>query len=355
MKSLKTIIVTLFAGIAGGLAGTLVMLMFAPEYFFPSLPQASPPLFFSSARRGENNLAIAEAARSSVDFVRFKGADRWLSFQESAGRGVVLTSDGLILTAAPKIDAEKLTGNLLSFSDRRIFKLSLVTLKDELSPAFRERNVRLLRAVSGGEPFSFRPVTLALFESIHPGDEVFSFTPERTIRISRVSALRALKDGGLPISADSLPPLIWLDNSPEPDSPVFDRRGYLIGISTADGGIIPADFFGAMLKQFLQEGRYTPAVFGIRYIDLNASVVADKDLPPAGLLLQKTNRAPAVRPDSPAARSGLKEGDVLIAFDGHRMNGGLPFSILLQRYRPGAEVEIIVLRDGQEHKLKVAL
>ncbi len=58
-------------------------------------------------------------------------------------------------------------------------------------------------------------------------------------------------------------------------------------------------------------------------------------------------RFDAIQPNSPATEAGLLEGDVLIGFDGSRVDGLYDFSFLLGDKLPGETVEIMVLRDGQ--------
>ncbi|MSO20778.1 MAG: M28 family peptidase [Acidobacteria bacterium] len=62
-----------------------------------------------------------------------------------------------------------------------------------------------------------------------------------------------------------------------------------------------------------------------------------------------------VRADSPAAKAGLKAGDVMIKFDGQTVNNLDEFSYLLSGKRPGDTVDVVVQRNGQEVSAKVTL
>ena len=64
---------------------------------------------------------------------------------------------------------------------------------------------------------------------------------------------------------------------------------------------------------------------------------------------------PAIIAGSPAASAGLKEGDIIISFDGKRLDGSTPLSLILTRYRPGTEIELEILRAGKEEKVAVVL
>ncbi|MBI3933788.1 MAG: M28 family peptidase [Acidobacteria bacterium] len=62
-----------------------------------------------------------------------------------------------------------------------------------------------------------------------------------------------------------------------------------------------------------------------------------------------------VREDSPAAKAGLKPGDVLVKFDGNEVLNLYDFTYALQGKKPGDDVAVVVLRDGQEIQASVKL
>lgn len=62
-----------------------------------------------------------------------------------------------------------------------------------------------------------------------------------------------------------------------------------------------------------------------------------------------------VEPGSPADEAGLKEGDVITAVNGQKVDRNHPLDQLIQSYKPGDNVEITYWRDNQEHKVTVRL
>lgn len=71
--------------------------------------------------------------------------------------------------------------------------------------------------------------------------------------------------------------------------------------------------------------------------------------PPTGV------RFADVREGTPAAKAGLKAGDILISFDGKKVQNLMDFTVLLRQKKPGDEVEVKVLRGGETITAKVLL
>ena len=62
-----------------------------------------------------------------------------------------------------------------------------------------------------------------------------------------------------------------------------------------------------------------------------------------------------VRPGSPAAKAGLKAGDIMTSFDGKPIQNLYDFTYALRAKKPGQEVLVKVIRDGQTIEAKVLL
>jgi len=62
-----------------------------------------------------------------------------------------------------------------------------------------------------------------------------------------------------------------------------------------------------------------------------------------------------VEPDSPAAKSGLKENDVILQYDDQPVEGTVQFRRLVRETPPGRTVELVISRDGRTQNLSVEL
>ena len=62
-----------------------------------------------------------------------------------------------------------------------------------------------------------------------------------------------------------------------------------------------------------------------------------------------------VRDGSPAAKAGFKAGDVLVEFDGKKIENLYDFTYALRAHKPGDKVAVTVLRDGEKLTREVTL
>jgi S1-C subfamily serine protease len=66
-------------------------------------------------------------------------------------------------------------------------------------------------------------------------------------------------------------------------------------------------------------------------------------------------RVDGTMPGSPADKAGLVKGDVVLSFDGKRLDGLKAYSDALKAHVPGDEVTVVVQHDGAEKTLKLTL
>src|SRR5262252_865758 len=89
---------------------------------------------------------------------------------------------------------------------------------------------------------------------------------------------------------------------------------------------------------------------GVETRDVNAEKAKELKLPgERGVLLT------AVVPDSPAAKAGLKENDVVTEINGQRVEGALQFRRMIHEIPAGRTVQIGIIRDGATQTISVTL
>jgi serine protease Do len=98
---------------------------------------------------------------------------------------------------------------------------------------------------------------------------------------------------------------------------------------------------------FMQLGRGATVGLSVRELAADETSRAKLDRPGGVYVVD-------VREDSPAARAGLRAGDVIVAFDGERIRGVRHVSRLVSETPPGRAVPAEILRDGARQTVSIA-
>jgi serine protease Do len=142
--------------------------------------------------------------------------------------------------------------------------------------------------------------------------------------------------------------------------PTFDTDGNVMGINTAifspSGGSvgigfdIPAATAKTVIAQLKDKGHVTRGWLGVE-IQPVTSDVAD------ALGLKQTTGALVSEPQagSPAAKAGVKAGDVIVSLDGNTVKDPRELSQKIGAANPGASVKVGVIRNGEQQTFDVTL
>ena len=123
---------------------------------------------------------------------------------------------------------------------------------------------------------------------------------------------------------------------------IFSPVGLNIGIGFA----IPINLTKKIADDLIEYGRVIRAYLGIVPQEIDENLLAVLNLKSkTGVLVAR------VTDDTPAGKAGLKNGDVIIEFDGQEVTGLNKFRMIVANARIGKRVEIVVLRDGETKNL----
>lgn len=162
--------------------------------------------------------------------------------------------------------------------------------------------------------------------------------------------------GGSPAYQD----FIQTDASINPGNsggPLVNRRGEAIGVSAAYnapgngiGFAIAINMVRQVADQLIRTGRVPRAFLGVNLMTLDDELARGWGLDHAhGVVVTE------VQPETPAADAGLREGDVIIEYDGVPVSQVSPFRLLVARSQVGRKVGIRFLRAGRPHQVDVKL
>ncbi len=139
--------------------------------------------------------------------------------------------------------------------------------------------------------------------------------------------------------------------------PLVDIQGRVIGVNTAvnTGGqgigfAIPGNFARRIYQQLREHGRVIRGYLGVRTEAVTApgpDVMAHEAAEGARIV--------AVLPDTPAARAGLREGDVVLSFAGQTITSPNQLQFLVAEAEPGQELSCRVERDGRSVDCRVTV
>jgi serine protease Do len=188
---------------------------------------------------------------------------------------------------------------------------------------------------------------------------------------------RTFRPGSSPFA---IPEMIQTDAAVNPGNsggPLLDSEGRVIGINTlilsrsgSSSGVgfaVPINMARRVVPVLIEEGEYQYAWLGITGTDLTPTIVEAMELPAGtqgALVIEVGQDGPADEADLQGSIETVEirgrpleiGGDIILAIDGTPVQDMDDVIVHLVKYtRPGQEVELSILRDGQERKLTVEL
>ena len=265
----------------------------------------------------------------------------------SLGSGVLVSPEGYILTNHHVIsDADDID---VALSDGRKVKAQVIGSDPET-------DIAVLKIEAKKLPI---PITLGKIESVHVGDVVLAignpFGVGQTVTSGIVSAL-----GRDHVGINTFENFIQTDAAINPGNSggaLIDTRGNLIGINTAiysnNGGsmgigfAIPVNLAKQVMESILANGSVTRGWLGVEPQNLSKELSESLGLPAnaEGVIIS------GVLEGGPAARGGIKPGDVLIAVNGNPIKDVRNLLNQIAQISPGNDAKLTILRKGKEMEL----
>ncbi|MCA9161735.1 MAG: Do family serine endopeptidase [Pirellulaceae bacterium] len=255
------------------------------------------------------------------------------------GSGVIIDSSGLILTNNHVVDGGDV---LVRLHDGREFKavevktdpktdIAIVKIDGENLPTARLGNSDAMEigdwVLALGQPFGLEgTVTAGIVSAKGRGIGI----TDRESFIQTDAAINPGNSGG---------PLVNLD-------------GEVVGINTAisstSGGnhgigfAVPINLARWVADQLATSGTVKRAFLGVGIQQVTADLAKQFNVPSGeGVVVTE------VRPDSPAAKAGLKQGDVIVQFNGRKVTTPAGLQVIVEQSQPGQKQPVEVIRDGK--------
>ena len=267
--------------------------------------------------------------------------------QLSLGSGVIVSREGYILTNDHVV--EGVTDIQVTLGDGR-------TLPGKIVGTDPDTDLAVVRVAATG----LTPITFGISEQAAVGDIVLAigdpFSVGQTVTMGIISATGRDIGNASPFSS-----FIQTDAAINPGNSggaLVDANGNLIGINTLifsrSGGYqgigfaIPVSLAKKVMEQIIETGGVTRGWFGVEVADVSSELAES-----LGLKGTRGAIVGAIERGSPAEKSGMKLGDVIVAVAGRTVTDVNSTLASIAAVPPGKTVAVKVLRRNQELNLDV--
>jgi serine protease Do len=321
----------------------------APSSFADLIERVRPAVVSIQVRQRPNAPTFEGLPPGFEDFFRRRPGAAPREAPTSLGSGFFINSDGTVVTNHHVVaNAEEIT---VRTSDGR-------ELQAEVVGSDQPTDIAVLRAQGGGR---FPYVNLDRGHGVRVGDWVVAvgnpFGLDGTATAGIVSAIGRRDVGSAYVDFLQIDAPINRGNS---GGPTFDLRGRVIGVNSVilspSGGnvgigfAIPSETAARIVDQLLERGRVTRGWLGVQVQPLDDDIARSLGLPSAqGALVA------SVVPDGPAARAGIQQGDLILSFNGERVEDSRDLTQKVGATPVGRPSRIDIQRAGQRRTLEVRL
>lgn len=338
MRYVKGLLIVLFSLVLVSYAETIVLAdTKAPASYASAVKIAAPAVanvYTDRSTRSRNN--EPQGYRRSTR-------------RSSLGSGVVIDNKGDLLTNYHVVrNARRI---LVALDDGRRARAKVVGVDQETDLAVLHIDLKNLH-----------PAVIGNSDTVQVGDIVLAignpFGLGQTVTQGIVSAM-----GRSTIGINQLEDYIQTDAAINPGNSggaLINTNGRVIGINTGiysrSGGYqgvgfaIPINVALNVMQQILKTGSVKRGWLGVKIRTVDAQVASSMRLPrTSGVVIV------GLLPKSPAAKAGMKVGDVVISLNSQRVRTARGFLNYIAQRRPGSTVVVVYVRNQQTHRLEITL
>jgi serine protease Do len=367
----------LVAGAAGGMTLADVARDPLPDLDAQSAPAAAAVATadgLSSAFRSASSTALpavvhvrvaqdARSVRSQVpqelrgtpfeDMFRGYGGGQGMP-RSGSGSGFIISPDGYILTNNHVVEGADRVNVILG--DKREFTARVIGRDPNTDVAVIKVDGRDLPVARMGDA-----------DRLEVGDWVLALGYPLDLGQTTTAGIVSAKGRSIGIMRNSgaeapLEHFIQTDAAINPGNsggPLVDLQGRVIGINSAIasptgfysgyGFAVPINMARRVAEDLMRDGRVHRPMIGVEIRDATSADAEVFRLPsPDGAVV-------AAEPRGPAARAGLRMGDVIVKLDGQPVRGSGELMEMVMRKRPGDQVALEVVRYGERRRVELRL
>ncbi len=263
------------------------------------------------------------------------------------GSGFIVSSDGLILTNRHVVSDASANYTVFT-SDGKTYEAKVMALDETEDLAIiKIEAVGLPVAVLGNSDLVRLGQT-----AIAVGNALGEF--KNTVSVGVISGIRRNISAVGPRQVESIEDVIQTDaaiNIGNSGGPLVNLRGEVIGINTAVargaeniGFAIPINKAKRVLESFKATGRIVVPFLGVSH-----------SLTEQGVKVIKGEGFPAVWPGSAAEKAGIKEGDIILELNGHKIGENQSLASVIRKFQVGDRISVKIKRGEVILNLRAVL
>ncbi len=283
--------------------------------------------------------------------------------QRASGSGVIISSDGYIVTNNHVVaDADKIDVVLY---DKREFSADVIGRDPNTDMALIKINAHDLQ-----------PITIGNSDESRVGQWVLAVGNPFNLTSTVTAGIISAKGRNINLLGQSSPyggnkskgntaieDFIQTDAAVNPGNSggaLVNTKGELIGINTAIASetgsyvgysfAVPSNLMKKVIEDFKKYGEVQRGYLGVSIQDVDNKIAEEKGLPkPEGVLVGGYSE------NSAAEEAGIKEGDVITKIDGKEVNSVSELQAMVGTLKPGDHVAVTLLRNGKDKDYDVVL
>jgi serine protease Do len=298
---------------------------------------------------------VGISTSTEITYQGFFGQQRGI--QSGVGTGIIVDEKGYILTNSHVVNDGKAKEIIVQLSDGK---------EVEGTVLWYDKSIDL--AIVKIEAVGLTPAELGNSDEVRIGSYAaaignpLGMAFDRSVTQGVISGLNrtiTVSDGQSQLTMEGLIQTDASINSGNSGGPLLNSAGQVIGINSAKaqsgeglGFAIPINTAKPIVDEIKTKGEFKRSYIGIR----GGNVADFLQINPGINLGTKTGVYVAqIYSDSPAAKVGLKEGDIIIEVEGEEVRTMSQLISTLFRYRPGDTIDLTVLRMGRKMNFTVTL
>lgn len=321
-------------------------------------------------KAGPSVVTVAEEAsaqsnsNSSFDFSPFYGfqfpnvPNQQPTQPQSIGSGFIISSDGMVVTNKHVVSDtggkyQIITSNDKKYTVQKIYRDSL-------------NDVAILKIdPNENSGFTLKPIDMGDSSNLQVGQYVIAIGTalgefRNTVTTGVISGLGRGITAGSPFEgfAEKLDNVIQTSAAINPGNsggPLFNSSGQVIGVNTAVsesgqniGFAIPINVIKDSLNNFNQTGQFNRPYLGVSYKMISKDIAILNSLPEGAYVQNVVN-------GSPADKSGVLDGDIIIKIDDLRIDENNQLASVIGKKKVGDKIKISLYRDGKTIDVEATL